>query len=123
MADNITTQSAVSSVPVGTEIETHDTGDGHRQVVAHGAAGTKTITEPAPTTAAASIVAANTARRAVTIHNAGAVTVYLGKDNTVSTSNGFPLGVGSSMSDDVSTDAWWAITASGTGDLRVIEVA
>lgn len=124
MADNLTTQSGtLATIPDSTEIETYDTGDGHRQIVATGAAGTKTFSDPAPTNSASSIVAAAAGRLSVSIFNAGTMTVYLGKDNTVTTSNGFPLVVGATLSDDVSVDAWWAITASGTGDLRIIVVA
>lgn len=84
--------------------------------------GSKTFTDPAPTSSASSIVAANSSRKSVTIHNAGSVTVYLGGTSGVTTSNGIPLGAGETLSDDSSTDAWYAITASGTADLRIVEV-
>lgn len=87
------------------------------------AKGSKTFTDPAPTSSAASLVAANASRKSVTIHNAGTVTVYLGKDNTVTTTNGLPLAPNATLSDESSTDAWWGITGSGTGDLRICEVA
>lgn len=87
------------------------------------AKGSKTFTDPAPTSSAASIVAANASRKSVTIHNAGSVTVYLGSTSGVTTSNGVPLAPNATMSDEASTDAWYAITASGTGDLRIVEVA
>jgi hypothetical protein len=124
MADNVTTQSTtLATIPTGTEIETYDTGDGHRQIVATGAAGTKTFTDPAPTSSAASIVAANAARQTVTIHNAGTVTVYLGSTSGVTTSNGIPLAPNATLCDESSVDAWYGITSSGTGDLRIVEVA
>lgn len=87
------------------------------------AKGTKTFSTAAPTNAAASILAANASRKTALIVNAGSVTVYLGKDNTVTTSNGIPLAVGAAIEDDRSTDAWYGITASSTGDLRILEVA
>lgn len=84
--------------------------------------GTKTFTAPAPTTTAGSIVAAST-RKQASIFNNGSVTVYLGKDNTVTAANGYPLPAGASLDDDKTTDAWWGITASGAGDLRVLVIA
>lgn len=122
MTDNVTTSTSISSVPSGTEIETYDTGDGHRQIVTVGGGGSKTFSDPAPTTSAASIVAANPDRLSLMIHNAGAVVVYLGPSG-VTTSSGVPLGVGATLTDTTSVDAWYAITASGTGDLRIIEVS
>lgn len=150
MADGVTFQSATPATPAaGTVAASDDCGaagqaqiiklaistDGSATVIPADATngldvdvtrlpkGSKTLTDPAPTSTAASVLAANTSRKSATIHNAGTMTVYLGKDNTVTTSNGFPLGVGATLADDVTTDAWWAITASGTGDLRIIEVA
>jgi len=86
--------------------------------------GSKTITSAAPTTAAASVLAANANRKSATILNAHAtLTVYLGASGAVTTANGLPLAAGASLADAVSTDAWFAIMASGTGDLRIVEVA
>lgn len=85
--------------------------------------GSKTFSDPAPTTTASEIVAANSSRKSVSIYNAGTQIVYLGLTSGVTASNGWPLVPSASLSDDVSTDAWYAITASGTGDLRIIEVA
>ena len=87
------------------------------------AKGDKDFTDPGPSSSASSVAAADPERISLTIHNAGTVTVYLGKDNTVTTSNGFPLVAGATLSDETSVDAWWGITASGTGDLRIIAVA
>lgn len=149
MTDGITFQTTAATPPAGTEVATDDCGvDGHTQVVklaisTDGSAtpipadatngldvdvtrlpkGSKTFADPAPTTSASSIVAANASRKSVTIHNAGTVTVYLGLNGSVTSSNGLPLGAGATLSDDASTDAWYAITASGTGDLRIVEVA
>lgn len=85
--------------------------------------GSKTFSASAPTGAAAVALAANASRIEALIRNAGSVVVYLGKDNTVTTANGVPLNPGDALTDDRSTDAWWAITAGGTGDLRISEVA
>jgi hypothetical protein len=124
MADNVTTQdAALSTVPDGTEIETYDTGDGHRQIVATGGGGSKTFTTAAPTGTAASVVAANADRLSVTIQNVGEVAVYLGSTSGVTTSNGVELDPGDVLDDSSSVDAWWAITAAGTADLRIVEVS
>lgn len=149
MTDGATFQSATPATPAaGTKVATDDCGTpGHVQLIklavssdgsatllpadaTYGLAvdakrlpkGSKTFSDPAPTTSASSIVSASASRIAVSIYNNGSQTVYLGKDNTVSSTNGMPLVAGGSMSDDVSSDAWWAVTASGTGDLRIIVV-
>jgi hypothetical protein len=77
-------------------------------------------TAAAPTTAATLIVAANTSRKAVTLKNAGSVTVYLGASG-VTTAAGSPLLAGESFSTERTSAALYGITASGTGDVRVLE--
>lgn len=88
-----------------------------------GYCGSKTFSDPAPSAAAALQLAANASRKCAVIYNNGTQTVYLGKDSSVTTSNGMPLLAGATLVDDHSVDAWWGITASGTGDLRIYEVA
>lgn len=83
---------------------------------------TKAFTAAAPTNTAAVVLAANTERERALIYNNGSQTVYLGKDGTVTTANGLPLIPGAALEDDRTADAWWAIVASGTGDLRILEV-
>ena len=85
--------------------------------------GNKTFSAPAPTAVAASVLASNAARVSATIYNNGSVTVYLGKDGTVTAANGIPLIPGATLNDTSSLDAWFGITAAGTGDLRIVEVA
>lgn len=87
------------------------------------AKGAKTFSANAPTVAAALALAANASRITALIQNTGAVDVWLGKDGTLTTSNGFYLRAGDIYSDGDSTDAWWAITAGSTAALRIIEVA
>ena len=65
---------------------------------------------------------------AVAVYNNGSVTVYVG-DSGVTTSNGFPLAAGSSMSFEIDTepgdlpgDALYGIVASGTAEVRVLEL-
>ena len=84
--------------------------------------GTKTITNfTGPTTA--TNVAPSGGRMSVTIFNNGAQTLFLGPTNAVTTSTGYPVLVGTSFTDSVSSDDWWAIPASGTLDVRVITVS
>ena len=84
--------------------------------------GRKSFSAAAPTTQAVILAAGSSKRIALTLRNAGSVTVYLGKDATVTSASGYPLKVDEVMTDDNSSDAWWGITASGTGDIRMMEV-
>lgn len=69
-------------------------------------------------------LAANAGRKAAVLANRSGGLVWLGKDNTVSATNGLPLPDGASLSDDVTVDAWWVVADAGvTGSLRVLEVA
>jgi hypothetical protein len=110
-----------NATPVGgTVIETaDDPGNGLRQIVAV-AKGTKAFTKVAPTGAEDLLLAANADRVAAIFYNHGSVTVYLGLSGV--DADDFPLGVGASFVDNVSTDAWYGLAASGTGDIRIIEV-
>lgn len=84
--------------------------------------GGKTLTRVQPTTSAVLLLAANENRQIAWFANAGSVTVYLGTDNTVASTTGIPLAAGATFIDDQSTDAWWCIAASSTGDMRVLQV-
>ena len=84
--------------------------------------GTKTFTTAAPTTSATLLLAANGSRQSALLSNNGSQTVYVGKNSSVTTSNGVPIPAGSSLTDKSSRDAWYGITASGTGDMRICEV-
>jgi hypothetical protein len=96
---------------------------GHLYVNSSG--GTKLLTTAAPTTTPASVVlAANANRKVAIIRNVGTVDVYLGVSAAVTTANGFLLQRGGEvLVDDFSDDVWYGITASGTADLRIIEVS
>lgn len=108
----------------GASVRTIDKGDakGERQVVIVEAGGAKTQSTAAPTTTPGSVLAANDDRQSCTIHNAGSQAVEVGT-SSVTYGTGLPLEPGQTLTDDSSTDAWWAVAASGTGDLRIIEVA
>jgi hypothetical protein len=84
--------------------------------------GTKAITTAAPTGSAASVLAANANRLRALIQNTGSVNVFLGVSG-VTSSTGLLLVPGASLEDDASNDAWFAITASGTGALVILEVS
>lgn len=85
--------------------------------------GTSTFAAHAPTSTAAQVKAANSTRVSLMIRNVGDETVWIGKDSGVTTANGFPLYTGDVMIEAAATDARWAITSAGIGDLRTIEVA
>jgi hypothetical protein len=58
------------------------------------------------------------------IQNLGAQDVYLGEDNTVTTSSGMKLPKGSSFEISLGATAnIWAITSTGSSDLRIAEYA
>jgi hypothetical protein len=57
------------------------------------------------------------------IYNNGTATIYVGGSD-VTTSNGIPIEVGSSLGMDVTvTETLYGIAASGTHNVRVLEVA
>lgn len=86
------------------------------------ATGTPTVSTAAPTTTAASVLAANSSRKVAILYNNGAQAVYLGTTSGVTVANGMPLVPGASFIDDRTLGAWYGITPSGTGDLRIMQV-
>jgi hypothetical protein len=60
---------------------------------------------------------------AVALNNNGSATVYIG-DSDVTTATGFPLAAGASISFNLDgpSDALYGIVASGTVEVRVLEV-
>ena len=63
-------------------------------------------------------------RKSILIQNLGNRSVYVGKDNTVTTSNGIELFPGSSIELDVGPGVnLHAISASGSQDVRIMELA
>lgn len=69
------------------------------------------------------VLAANGDRLSATLWNTGAQTIFLGSDNTVSPTNGVPLAANAALVDDDSYDEWWAVVASGTSTMPVVEVS
>ncbi len=60
-------------------------------------------------------------RRSVIVYNNGSVTVYLGGSD-VTTTTGLPLPAGTPYSADLASADLYAIAASGTADIRVMEI-
>jgi hypothetical protein len=82
-----------------------------------------TVKVVAPTATPALIFAYNKKRKGVAISNASStVTAYLGFESDVSAATGFPLNPGMQWNDDVSKNAFYAVTAGSTGDVRAIEI-
>lgn len=74
---------------------------------------------------ATQIVAANSARRNLTIVNHGSNTVFIGPDTSITTSNAIPLYASSTRDQDVIPEGYkgaiYGIVAAGTEDVRYWE--
>lgn len=75
------------------------------------------------TSAATLIAAANGRRIELTIQNLGTANVYLGTDNTVTTSKGLCLPGTASLNDRATCATWYGIVASGTVVVSYMEVS
>lgn len=77
------------------------------------------------TISATLIVAANTQRRNLTIVNDGSSTIYIGPDDSITTSNGIPLYGRQGRQDDRIPEGYqgdvYGIIGSGTADVRYWE--
>lgn len=79
-------------------------------------------TQNALSTSAEVIVAANGSRKRVHVKNMdGTISVFLGDDATVTSSNGYELKAGQSIDMNEYHGALWAIAASGTPSICTIE--
>jgi hypothetical protein len=76
-------------------------------------------------TTATTVLASNTNRRSWTAKSPTGNTadLFVGLTSGVTTANGLPVGVGGSVDDDSYTGAVFCIVASGTQNLRVLEVS
>lgn len=88
----------------------------------------QTLSAPAAvsvTSTAATLIASPLAGRTeVTIQNTGSKDIFIGKDNTVTAANGLRISAGSNATFDWgSSVAVFAITSSGTADVRLLEAA
>jgi len=73
-------------------------------------------------TTATLLVSARATRRDLLVRNVGSDTVYLGADNTVTTSTGFPLDTGSCMTFENFIGTLYGIVATTTSNVRVAEM-
>lgn len=74
---------------------------------------------------ATQILPSNPARRGCLVLNNGSSTMYLGMDANVTTSNGFPIAAGSSLSNSGEHEDWrgaiFGIVVTGSVDVRFWE--
>jgi len=63
-------------------------------------------------------------RRSVAIHNLSGNTIYLGSDDTVDETDGFPLAVGATITLEIKANVEvFARTESGTADIRILQAS
>jgi len=74
------------------------------------------------TTNAILILANNNNRKKLYIQNLGSKAIYIGSTSEVTTSNGFLIGPGDTLDEDMYTGAIYGIAAAGTQDVRYIEL-
>lgn len=81
-----------------------------------------TAGQNALSTSAEVVIASNTARKFASVNNTdGAIAMYIGKDATVTTANGYLLKAGATLDINGYSGPVWAIAASGTPILSFIE--
>jgi len=68
------------------------------------------------------LLPANPKRRGYSIVNNGSATIYTGADAGLTVDSGEPLTPGAMVSDDKDKEDVWAISSSGTQDIRVTEI-
>lgn len=71
------------------------------------------------------LAAVNTNRKTITFQNQGSVTVFIGDATVANTggTTGYALFSGQTFTDNASDGEWWAIAASSTANVHVIEVS
>lgn len=79
------------------------------------------FTRKQPTSTATLLVSGNADRSSVLVENVGTVTVFVSNLSTVTTSTGAALAPNQTYKVIGAQDQLYAITASGTGDLRITE--
>jgi hypothetical protein len=72
-------------------------------------------------TSAAVLVAASGDRVGLHVYNLGSVLIYVGKDSSVSSTNGYPIAASTEKVFLDWTDAVYAISGTAGQDVRVIE--
>ena len=69
--------------------------------------------------AATQISVAAAAQKSVMVQNKGAISVYVGYDNLVTTANGIEIPAGGAITIDTALDVY-GIVSAGTADIRVL---
>jgi hypothetical protein len=82
----------------------------------------KRLTQVTLSTTPTLVARRDTDRVGLDIENAGNVNVYLGPDASVTSATGMVLPPLSWLEDRESDDDWWGVVASGSGDVRVVEM-
>ncbi len=118
MADNVAI-TAGSGTTIGTDERTINSVAVQVQRVNEQGSTALANGQVAPTTGAATLVAARDTRKRLILLNIGTVPVYVGIA-TVTTANGLPIAVGASLT-LYTTALIQSITASGTGNIAYIE--
>lgn len=75
-------------------------------------------------TSATQLAFQNKNRKTISLQNNGAVTVFIGDSTVANTgaARGYSLFAGATFTDNASDGEWWAIGASGTSIVNVLEV-
>lgn len=100
--------------------------DLYRRVYMNGSAhmAVKNTAESITTTASEVAATPLAGRVKITLQNKGSNSVYIGMNSSVTSSNGLEIPKNSSYTEDLAENVeLWAISASGTNDLRVFEAA
>lgn len=119
MSDNLAITPG-SGATLATDETTINATAAHVQRVSTGAAPAVAYGNTACTTSATLIMAANYERKGFVIKAVDG-TVYVGDDSSVTTSTGYPLGVGESLPSATFLGTVYGITASGTTNVRYWE--
>jgi len=77
----------------------------------------------AVTTKVEQLCAENPDRLGLLVYNNGSATVYILSAQNLKTTDGIPVLAGASFYDDVSTNEYYIVAASGTQDVRVLVVS
>lgn len=92
-------------------------------ILSEAAKGTASYGAVSVGTTATKIADANELRRVLTFfNNDSAKSLFVGNDNSVTTSNGYVLPFQQAFQDTRTEGEWWGICSTGTIDVRKIEV-
>ncbi len=100
----------------------HGDSSGNANVNVKYSKATAVVSDVSVTTTSGTLLAANASRLTAIFKNAGNARIYL-TQSSPATSINFPLDPGESFEDEYTTGAWYAIAASGTVDVRLMEIS